>query len=228
LGEITVPYTRSYQYSRLDGWQPLYRLYYETVHWITALHEGPTGQPWYRITDYLMNADYSIPAVSVRTIQPEEYSPLSRHLPSSEKRIEVSITNQTLTAYEGDKIVLQSLVSSGLHSENLKKSEPPTDTPLGSFRIQLKMPSRHMGDGHLTSDLAAYELPGVSWTSIFHETGVGFHGTYWHNNFGRRMSHGCVNMRTRDALWLFRWSDPVFEPVDYYSKGVGTLVIIRE
>lgn len=43
------------------------------------------------------------------------------------------------------------------------------------------------------------------------ETGVAFHGAYWHNNFGLQMSHGCVNMRPKDAKWLFRWSYPIFE-----------------
>jgi lipoprotein-anchoring transpeptidase ErfK/SrfK len=77
-----------------------------------------------------------------------------------------------------------------------------------------------------------YSLPGVPWTSFFvPETGVAFHGTFWHNNFGVQMSHGCVNMRNADAKWLFRWSDPVWEvPVEDRSawdrRGYGTRVTV--
>lgn len=77
-----------------------------------------------------------------------------------------------------------------------------------------------------------YILPGVPWTMFFiYETGVAFHGTFWHNNFGVPMSHGCVNMRNEDAKWLFRWVTPSFElPVkdrfNWDSRGYGTQVVI--
>ena len=65
-----------------------------------------------------------------------------------------------------------------------------------------------MGDGQLTAEIEAYELPGVPWTTFFAPNGVAFHGTYWHDNFGMTMSRGCVNMRTEEAKWLFRWIMP--------------------
>ena len=72
-----------------------------------------------------------------------------------------------------------------------------------------------------------YSLPGVPWTSFFiFETGVAFHGTFWHNNFGRRMSHGCVNMETTAAKWIYRWTTPTANARDWYRRGLGTLVII--
>ncbi len=224
MGEISAPIVRAFRYTRSDGWQPLYRLYYQSVHWITGIDEGPNGEILYRITDYLLYVDYHVKAVHVRPIPPEEYAPISPEVPPEEKRIHISIQEQTLTAYEGDKIVLKSTISSGLPSGNLDEGDIPTDTPVGSFRLITKMPSRHMGDGQLTSDIKAYELPGVPWTMIFHETGAGMHGTYWHNNFGARMSHGCVNMRNDDARWLFRWTNPVFEPTNFYVRERGTLV----
>jgi len=84
-----------------------------------------------------------------------------------------------------------------------------------------------MGDGNLTDDLDAYELPGVPWVSFFHAVGVGFHGTYWHDNFGSPMSHGCVNMRNADAKWIYRWTMPVIGYSDWYKKGQGTLVKVE-
>jgi hypothetical protein len=83
-----------------------------------------------------------------------------------------------------------------------------------------------MGDGTLSPDLDAYELIGVPWVSFFHKDGVAFHGTYWHDNFGRMMSHGCVNMRNQDAKWLYRWSAPFAEASDWNRKGIGTVVRI--
>ena len=58
---------------------------------------------------------------------------------------------------------------------------------------------RHMGDGRLTTDPAAYELPGVPWVSYFTGNGVAFHGAYWHDNFGAPVSHGCINLSPADA-----------------------------
>ena len=89
------------------------------------------------------------------------------------------------------------------------------------------MPSKHMGNGRITDDIAAYELPGVPWVSFFvFETGVAFHGTYWHYNFGRRMSHGCVNMTMEDAKWLYRWALPISEFFEWEHRGLGTQVVV--
>jgi hypothetical protein len=60
----------------------------------------------------------------------------------------------------------------------------------------------------------------------------GFHGTYWHNNFGHPMSHGCVNMTNADAKWLFDWAGPEWDGKTTWYKSSkenpGTLVIITE
>jgi hypothetical protein len=70
-------------------------------------------------------------------------------------------------AYEYDQLVFEAEVSSGVPSRGESPNGIPTDTPQGKFHISMKMPSRHMGDGDLTSDLQAYELPGVPWVSFF-------------------------------------------------------------
>jgi lipoprotein-anchoring transpeptidase ErfK/SrfK len=228
LGEVTVPYTRTQRYTRMGGWQPLYRIYFGSVHWITAREKGPDGLTWYRLRDHYVGVDYHVAAAVLRPIEPKEYSPLSTHIPADEKVIHVSIADQYLTAYEGSRVVLECPVSTGRPSPpDLPEDAIPSDTPVGNFRIQTKMPSRHMGDGRLTNDISAYELPGVPWTMVITDTGVAFHGTYWHDNFGRRMSSGCINMRNPDALWLFRWANPVFETNNYFKRQSGTLVMIR-
>jgi hypothetical protein len=223
IGEIGVPYTRSYRYTEVFGWQPLYMLYYQSVHWIMDVDEGPDKRPWYKLEDELLHVEYFVPATHMRVVQPEELTPISPEVPWEQKRIEVNLIEQKLTAYEGDQIVLHTLVSTGIPGMNLP-GQIPTDTPKGRFNIEVKMPSKHMGDGQLTSDIFAYELPGVPWNSFFHETGVAFHGTYWHQNYGRRMSHGCVNMTPAEAQWLFRWAFPEAEKGVWEQKGFGTTV----
>jgi lipoprotein-anchoring transpeptidase ErfK/SrfK len=229
LCEVTVPYTQIYQFSIGVGWQPKSRLYYLSTHWGVGVDVGPDGTPWYRLYDELREDQYHVPASHMRLIPDEELSPISPNIPPHKKRIEVSIQNQTLIAFEGDQIVLSTRISSGLN----KRPDPndvPWDTPRGEFNIQSKMPSKHMGVGDLASD--GSDLPGVPWTCFFlSPPGNAFHGTYWHDNFGLQMSHGCVNMGTEDAKWLFRWSTPVYKtPVENHrqweQRGLGTQVII--
>jgi lipoprotein-anchoring transpeptidase ErfK/SrfK len=225
LAEVTVPYSQTMRQVGKSRWQPVYRLYYESTHWVLAIDPGPDGKPWYRIRDELLDIDYHAPAADFRLISPEEFSPISADVPPEKKRIEVSLQNQTLTAYEYEQVVLHTKISSGIPRDAPTPKEIPTKTPAGAFRIENKMPSKHMGDGNLTDDLDAYELPGVPWTSFFvPDIGVAFHGTYWHNNFGIPMSHGCINMRTSEAKWLFRWSTPITQPEDFNRIGYGTRV----
>ena len=224
LGEVSVPFTQALRRTHTYGWVPLYRLYYQSVYWITSLEEGPDGKVWYGLTDDVLHVQYCVPAKHVRPVLPDELVPISPEVPAQEKRIEISLSHQTLTAFEGDQVVLRTKVSTGVPSSGPSPNGIPTVTPSGNFHIEVKLPSRHMGDGRLTSDLGAYELPGVPWVSFFHSTGVGFHGTYWHDNFGTRMSHGCVNMRNEDAKWLYRWANPIAAYQDWDRKGHGTYV----
>ncbi len=237
LTEITVPYTQSWYYTSFDGWQPIYRLYYGSTHWVRDIDEGPDGEPWYKIEDEAASSYvYFVPAQHLRAIPDDELTPISPDVPPEDKLIEVSIANQSLTAYENGVPVLQTIISSGLPHANLP-GQIPTDTPKGDdFHISSKMPSKHMGNGHLLPDskdtygnpFYEYEIPGVPWTTFFEpETGVAFHGTYWHTNFGITMSHGCVNMRTEEAKWIFRWTTPVWHSGVWEERGYGTRVIVH-
>ncbi len=129
------------------------------------------------------------------------------------KWIEVSIGHQKLVAYEDGKPVFEALVSTGV-------ARYPTVT--GRFRIYLKL---------LYTDMSGpgYYLRNVPYVMYFYR-GYALHGTYWHNNFGRPMSHGCVNLRVEDARWLFYWTDPPVPPgvnaVYSSPENPGTLIII--
>lgn len=224
LCEVTVPFTQSYRYFRTYGWVPLYRLYYQSTHWVTAIEAGPDDKPWYRITDERLRVHYYVSAPHLRPISAKELSPISPCVSPEDKRILVLLEDQTLTAFEGDQPVFHTHIASGIPSKGPTPNGIPTTTPSGRFLISRKMPVRHMGDGELTNSPEAYELPGVPWVCTFVSTGVAFHGTYWHNNFGRTMSHGCVNMRYEDAKWLFRWTMPNSTAHDWIITGKGTVV----
>jgi hypothetical protein len=221
LGEVTVPYSQSLIANRNGEWKPLYRLYFGSLHWITGVWEDEERQVWYQLTDeWLWKFPLHVPAAHIRPVPVEEFTPLASQVPAEARRIEVSLSDQTLTAFEEERVVLSTRVSTGRRW---------METPKGEFYINRKMPSKHMGNGSLTDDLDAFELLGVPWVCFFHTTGVSFHGTYWHDNFGAPMSQGCVNMRIADARWLFRWCTPAYQPIfqsrkDWLVKGKGTLV----
>jgi lipoprotein-anchoring transpeptidase ErfK/SrfK len=225
LVEVAVPFTRAFATPDTRG-EPLYRLYFESTHWATQAQHGKDGRVWYRLVDDLLHVQYFARAEHLRLIPPEEIRPITPDVPQKYKRIEVSLADQSLVAYEFDRPVLETKISSGIPDNTPGPNGIPTATPNGRFYIDKKMPMRHMGDGNLTSDLEAYELPGVPWVSFFHPTGVGFHGTYWHNDFGRPRSHGCINMRSSEAKWLFRWTLPEVEPHARLQVGRGTQVTV--
>ncbi|HLO15756.1 MAG TPA: L,D-transpeptidase [Anaerolineales bacterium] len=227
LVEVTVPFTEPWRTSKTYGWQKLgFRLYYQSTHWVEAIETGPTGKPWYRVFDDLAGA-YHIDPLHVRPIPFEELAPITPDVPPEKKRIEVNLTTQALLAYENDKEVLKTNISSGIPNGPRGADGLSTKTPQGEFHILEKDPAKHMGNGNLFADADDYELPGVPWTSFFTDKGHAFHGTYWHDNFGVPMSHGCINMRTEEAKWLFRWALPKHEIGKTTNRGYGTLVQVH-
>ena len=230
LAEITVPYTDAHSHNEYLGWDKKYRLYYGTNHWITGLKTGPDGNTWYELTSELSSTlKYYVRREHLRKLQDTEFSPTRTHIPPEEKLVKVSLKDQTLTAYEGQNVVMQTEISSGLGYEEVDPNDPnATATPSGTFHVTSKYPSKHMGSVIGTGFADSSVLPGVPWAIFFiFETGVAFHGTYWH----KKMSHGCVNMRNRDAKWLFRWVTPPYYPpnndrCDWDQTGYGTRISI--
>jgi lipoprotein-anchoring transpeptidase ErfK/SrfK len=219
--EVCVPIAQSYR--TIDPVeQILYRLYYKSVHWVKGVTLGKRNKVWYILYDRQLTREYFAPGESLRLIPPEQYAPISTAVEPGKKRIEIRLADQTLTAYESDAVVLETKVSSGLPGRN------DTATPTGTFHIQIKVAGVHMGNGQLTTDPLAYELPGVPWVSYFEvENGVALHGAYWHNDFGRQRSHGCINLRPEDALWLYRWTTPAApEATVKGTGGYGTRILI--
>jgi lipoprotein-anchoring transpeptidase ErfK/SrfK len=120
------------------------------------------------------------------------------NIQTNERWVDVNLSSQTAYAYEGNQVVRSFLVSTGVAAH-------PTVT--GQFHVYVKYRYANMkGPG--------YNLPNVPYVMYFYQ-GYGLHGTYWHHNFGHPMSHGCVNLSTPDAAWLFNWA------------SVGTLVNVH-
>jgi len=227
LGQVTVPYSQSIRFDSRRGWVPVYRLYYDSVHWITDITDGPDGKIWYILLDELLGVTYNVPANQLRPIPAEEIAPISPEVSFLNKRIEISLSRQHLTAYEFDQPVFDAEISSGIPSTDSSENGIPTITPNGKFNVSIKMPSKHMGEGNLAADIYDYVLPGVPWCSFFTQQGHAIHGAWWHDNFGVPMSHGCVNMRPEEAKWVYRWARPVHEPEDVDRKGYGTVINIK-
>lgn len=141
----------------------------------------------------------------------------------SERWIEVDLKEQLAIAYEGVVPVRVFVISSGVATS-------PTVT--GEFRIWVKIGMQDMRGGSRAAG-DAYHVTEVRHVQYFHED-YGFHGTYWHSNFGTPMSRGCVNMTEADAQWLFEWATPTMYDAEdegwMFSTKVnpGTLVLVHE
>jgi LysM repeat protein len=131
-------------------------------------------------------ADYAPPA-------PTPAPPPSGYGLNGEKWIDINLSTQRITAYEGTTAVYTALVSTGI-------ARYPT--VVGTFKIYAKYLSTRMTGG---SGADYYDLPNVPHTMYFYR-GYAIHGAYWHNNFGTPMSHGCVNLSLPDAEWFYNWA----------------------
>ena len=214
------------------------KLYYGTVYRVVAAvpDEKAEGQWWYQLQEGFSHAPGPyVPSWSVRHLAPEMIAPIGvrvkhkawsmhRLLPemmlmsrmrADDKWIKIDIEHQTLICYQDTLPVFRTRIASGLYS---------TATPRGEFRVLYKRKTRRMvGDD--------YDLPGVAFPVYFAGNGVALHGTYWHNDYGRRHSHGCVNVSNDAAKWIFRWVDPVTsydvytEEAEEYEDGTRVVVV---
>ncbi len=220
LAEISVPYTDAYEAADRSS-KVAYRMYYETTHWVKAVLTNPLdGQVWYQVRDDKWDKLYYARAEHIRIMTAAELSPISADVPDKNKKIQVRLNDQLMIAYEFNQPVYVSKVSTG----GILRIGTYT-TPKGSFITYYKRPSRHMAAGDIAA--SGFDLPGVPWVQYITKGGISFHGTYWHNDFGRPRSHGCINLSMESAKWLYRWASPQVPLEKEFSHGhVGTNVEI--
>lgn len=144
----------------------------------------------------------------------------------NERWVEVDLSDQKLRAWDGDQLFLETLVSTGLSF---------SPTPTGEFRIWTKFRATKMSGGVGRN---YYYLPNVPYVMFFENAqvpghrGYGLHGTYWHNDFGKQKSHGCVNLPTPIAEKLYQWTSPLLSDGSNSQRASadnpGTRIVIHD
>jgi len=172
---------------------------------------GAEGRSWRLASGHLIEKGF-VARISV-TPPPPDLAP-------GEKWIDVDLSEQTLVAYEGERPILATMVSTG---------KEDFDTPTGDFRIRSKHVATTM-DGNTATD-GPYSIEDVPWTMYFHRS-YALHGAFWHRQFGIARSHGCVNLSPLDARFLFTWTEPALPPgwhgVHTTRDHRGTRVIVHD
>jgi hypothetical protein len=202
------------------------RFYFSQILWVDQMKTDSDGNVWYRINERYGNPGdiFWARAEAFRPMTPKETEPINPGVEDKRVVVDINYGVQSLSCFEGNTEVYFCRVSTG-------KGEGSTPlTPHGTlgFPIWRKLFSIHMAGG---TNVDGWDLPGIGWTCLFVGEGVAVHSTFWHNNFGEPMSHGCVNTAPDDAKWIFRWANPVvpFEPGDLTIVGDGsTRVIVNQ
>src|SRR6476620_2636830 len=163
----------------------------------TAIYQSGTGAKYGTILtkDFIFtNSAYEKDGVRISTDVGKLYKACPAKPVPPERWVEVNLSAQYLTAWVGNTKVNGTLVSTG---------RPGFDTPTGTFYILYRYRYDTMA-GCIQGE--CYYVPDVPWTQYFTNYGHALHGTYWHNNFGQTMSHGCVNLPLWFAEWLWNWA----------------------
>lgn len=197
------------------------RLYYGQVVWIDQIRTV-NGFPEYRWNEDANGRGYGYgggygeffwgDGAGFKVLTDDDVSMISPNVDPNEKTISLDLDYQTLSCFESGREVFFCKVSSG------KSFDPVTGeivdtyaTPAGTLLTHWKIISKNMTAGN---ESAGYSTPAVPWCT-FIQGGVAIHGAFWHNAFGEKRSHGCVNVTPEDAKWIFRWTSP------YVSLAAG-------
>jgi len=212
--EVTVPYvdlllqgapiSPGIKYD-LQTNQPV-RLYYGQVVWIDQIGAGQDGTVLYRVNEdaghgYGYGDLFYAEGAAFHGLTDDDVAPINPHVDPASKKIVVDATpgHQMLSCLEGNTEVYYCRVSTG-YGETFS-------TPTGDQAISWKIFSIHMAAN--TGSDSGYDTMAVPWPVFFNRpSGAAIHGTFWHNDFGVRRSHGCVNVSPEDAKWIYRWSAP--------------------
>jgi hypothetical protein len=221
LGTVTVPYTKAWLADPSSAPEKYLLLFYGSTHWVKKVYTDAKGDTYYKIIEDRWGDAYYVQAEHVAIMQSEELAAFADAVPDAEKLLEVNIADQTVSAYEYGKMVFFSLASTGVLTDEVDLSTPP-----GEYAINYKRPSRHMVHTDKSGGDDG-ELYGVPWVTYFTNSGIAFHGTYWHNDFGVQRSHGCVNLPIPAAKWVYLWSRPAVPfGQEKFVSNTGTKAIV--
>ncbi|GMV32375.1 MAG: murein L,D-transpeptidase [Chloroflexi bacterium CFX1] len=197
------------------------RLYYGQTVWIDQVRTN-NGFPEYRWNEDANGRGYGYggygefywgDGAAFKILTDADVETIHPNVDPNEKTIRIDLDYQTLSCLEGGREVYFCRISSGKRYDPLTGEVVDTyATPAGSLLTYWKIISKNMTAGNEGS---GYSTPAVPWCTFIATGGVAIHGAFWHNAFGERRSHGCVNVTPEDAKWIFRWTMP------YVSLAAG-------
>jgi len=200
--------------------------YYGSVHRVVEVVLDREDNVWYKcIDDKPGRPPVYVLGRHMRRLTEKDFEPIN---PGANKEMVVTLSTQTIECFEDGKLVFKTLTSSGAGG---------FPTPTGEHAVVYKQPSRHMYTdpndpvmgGDAVGDDDFFDLPGVPFSIFFTTMGHASHGTWWHGDYGRPRSHGCLNVTPEDANWLYRWVEPVAsysESAAGSSSNPGTPIIV--
>lgn len=245
--EVTVPYVELAHEGSI--WSPWLRdhiaynfpprLYYGQVVWIDQIRtsNGFVEYRWNEDAGHgygggAYNEFYWADGAGLKVLTEQDAAPISPELDPNDKRIEVDLDYQTLSCFEGATEVYFCRISSGLKAifdPLTGETNNKLATPVGNLLTHWKIVSLNMTAGTFQS---GYSTPAVPWSTMVSGDGIAIHGAFWHNAFGEKRSHGCINVTPEDAKWIFRWTTPYVSLAQSEMRmslpDHGTIVITRE
>jgi len=244
--EVTVPYVDlTLEGAAASPWMKDHitynfppRVYYGQVIWIDQIRQN-NGFVEYRWNEGDKGHGYGYGAygelfwldgAGVKILTDADVAPISPNVDPNEKKIVVNITYQTLSCFEGTNEVFFCRISSGQVYDPLTGAvSDEFATPVGDLSAWWKIISKNMTAGSFQT---GYSTPAVPWNTFISGEGVAIHGAFWHNDFGEKRSHGCINVKPEDAKWIFRWTAPYISLAQSEQRltfpAHGTLVSVKE
>ena len=245
--EVTVPYVElAHEGVVASPWMQdhiLYnfppRLYYGQVVWIDQVRTS-NGFPEYRWNEdaghgygYGAYGEFFwADGAGLKVLTDADVAPINPDVDPNDKRIEVDLDGQTLSCYEGSTEVFFCRTSSGLKNvfdPTTGETNNELATPVGNLLTHWKTMSLNMTAGTFQ---AGYSTPAVPWSTMISGEGIAIHGAFWHNAFGEKRSHGCINVSPEDAKWIFRWTTPYVSLAQSEMRvslpDHGTIVVTSE
>jgi hypothetical protein len=209
------------------------RVYYGQVIWIDQIRQN-NGFVEYRWNEgsghgYGFGDIFWMDGAGLKVLTEEETSAISPDVDPADKKVVANLTYQTLSCFEGTNEVFFCRISSGAIFDYQGNPTDAYATPVGDLNTNWKIVSLNMSGGGSTS---GYSTPAVPWCTVISGEGVAIHGAFWHNDFGERRSHGCINVKPEDAKWIFRWTTPYISLAQSEARMTwpdhGTVVTVTE
>jgi hypothetical protein len=214
------------------------RLYYGQVVWIDQVRTT-NGFAEYRWNEGADGHGYGYGAygeffwadgAGLKVLADADVAPIHPDIDPGGKTIEVNLFYQILSCYEGKDEVYFCRISSGITVDLVTGGvSDKLATPEGTLFTHWKIISKNMTAGSVQT---GYSTPAVPWCTFISGDGIAIHGAFWHNAFGEKRSHGCINVAPEDAKWIFRWTTPYVSLIQGEDRRTlpdhGTIVTSKD